>query len=334
VTNRERVLASLDHRQPDRVPYNIRFTEPARAAMAAYYGDPDFESKLGNCLHILHTEPAGSWREVRPGIWEDQFGVQWDRSIDSDIGNVCNVSVTPDTLGTFRFPDPGDPSRFADHAALIARTPDLFHVTDLGFSLYERAWTLAGMENFFMAMVENPGFTDDLLDRIVEFNLAIIEKACAFPIDAMMFGDDWGQQRGLLMGPAAWRRFIKPRITRMYSAVKAHGKRVFIHSCGKVDELFPELIEAGLDVFNPFQPEVIDVYEAKRRFGDRLSFYGGISTQKTLPYGSTADVKDEVKRLLAAIGKNGGYIASPAHDVPKDARPENIAAMVDVLQNQ
>jgi uroporphyrinogen decarboxylase len=334
VTNRERVLASLEHRQPDRTPYHIRFTEPAREAMAAFYGDPEFESHIGNCLHILHTEPAGSWREVRPGTWEDQFGVEWDRSIDRDIGNVCNVSVTPESLGAFRFPDTDDPTRFADHADLIASTPEQFHVTDIGFSLYERAWTLAGMENFLVSMVEDPAFADDLLDRIAEFNLRLIEKACALPIDAMMFGDDWGQQTGLLMGPAAWRRFIKPRISRMYAAVKARGKRVFIHSCGKVDELFPELIECGLDVFNPFQPEVIDVYEAKRRYGERLSFYGGISTQKTLPYGTTAEVKDEVRRLLDNVGKKGGYIASPAHDVPRDAKPENVAVMIETLQAQ
>jgi uroporphyrinogen decarboxylase len=334
VTNRERVLESLDHRQPDRVPWNIRFTEPARENMALYYGDQDFESKLGNCLNIMHTEPAGSWREVRAGVWEDQFGVQWDRSIDRDIGNVCNVSVTRDTLADFRFPDPDDLSRFASHAALIATFSDSFHVTDLGFSLYERAWTLAGMESFLMAMVDDPGFAHALLDRIVEFNLRVIEKACAFPIDAMMFGDDWGQQRGLVMGPALWREFIKPRIRRMYAKVKASGKRVFIHSCGKVDELFPELIECGLDVFNPFQPEVIDVYDAKRRYGSRLSFYGGISTQKTLPYGTVDDVKDEVRRLLDSIGKDGGYIAAPAHDVPRDAKPENVAAMIETLQDQ
>ena len=83
-----------------------------------------------------------------------------------------------------------------------------------------------------------------------------------------------------------------------------------------------------------FQPEVIDVEEAKRRYGDRLSFYGGISTQKTLPYGTTTGVKDEVRRLLDRVGKNGGYIASPAHDVPRDAKPENIAAMIDSLQSQ
>ena len=116
--------------------------------------------------------------------------------------------------------------------------------------------------------------------------------------------------------------------------VKSKGKRVFIHSCGKVDELFPDLIESGLDVFNPFQPEVMDVYEMKKRYGEQLSFFGGISTQKTLPYGTVQQVKDEVRRLLDTIGKNGGYIASPAHDIPKDAKPENIAAMIEALQGQ
>jgi uroporphyrinogen decarboxylase len=109
---------------------------------------------------------------------------------------------------------------------------------------------------------------------------------------------------------------------------------VFIHSCGNVTEILPDLIEIGVDVFNPFQPEVIDVEEAKRRYGDRLSFYGGISTQKTLPYGTKDQVKDEVRRLLDSIGRDGGYIASPAHDVPRDAKPENVAVMIETLQGQ
>jgi uroporphyrinogen decarboxylase len=98
--------------------------------------------------------------------------------------------------------------------------------------------------------------------------------------------------------------------------------------------LFPDLIECGLDVFNPFQPEVMDVGEMKRRFGDRLTFFGGISTQQTLPYGTVQQVKDEVKRLLDVVGRNGGYIAAPAHGIPGDARPENVIAMVETLQSQ
>jgi uroporphyrinogen decarboxylase len=334
MTRRERVAVSLEHRQPDRVPYNIRFTEPAREKMARWYGDARFEEKLGNCLVTLSTEPRGGWRQVRPGIWEDQFGVQWDRSIDADIGNVSNLVLTRENLLSYRFPDPEDPSRFADHERRIAQAGDAYVVTDLGFSLFERAWTLAGMETVLMAMADDASFAHGLLDRILEFNLRIIEKACGLPIDAMMFGDDWGHQRGVIMGPALWREFIKPRVRRMYALVKAKGKKVFIHSCGKVDELFPDLIECGLDMFNPFQPEVMDVFEMKRRYGDRLSFYGGISTQKTLPYGTPAQVRDEVRRLIEKVGKSGGFIAAPAHDVPKDAAPECIAAMIEALRDQ
>ena len=183
-------------------------------------------------------------------------------------------------------------------------------------------------------MAANPDFVHSLLDRILDYNLRIIENACSFDIDAMMFGDDWGHQYGLIMGPEFWQEFIKPRIKEMYGLARSKGKFVFIHSCGKVDEVFPDLIECGLNMFNPFQPEVIDVSEIKQTYGDTLSFYGGISTQRTLPYGTVAQVKDEVKRLLDIVGKNGGYVAAPAHAIPADAKPENVAAMIDVLQSQ
>ncbi len=124
---------------------------------------------------------------------------------------------------------------------------------------------------------------------------------------------------------------IKPRVCAMYTAVKAHGKRVFIHSCGKVDELFPDLIACGLDVFNPFQPEVIDVEQAKREYGRDPTFFGGISTQRTLPYGTVQQVRDEVRRLIEIVGRDGGLIAAPAHAIPGDARPENIEAMLEAL---
>jgi uroporphyrinogen decarboxylase len=123
-------------------------------------------------------------------------------------------------------------------------------------------------------------------------------------------------------------------VAALYGLVKCAGKRVFIHCCGKVDELFPELIACGVDVFNPFQPEVMDVEEMKRRHGREITFFGGISTQKTLPYGTSAQVREEVKRLIDRVGRDGGYIAAPAHDIPKDAKPENIATMIDVLRNQ
>ncbi|MBI2438534.1 MAG: hypothetical protein HYV36_06960 [Lentisphaerae bacterium] len=334
MTNRERVLATLRHQQPDRIPYHVSFTQQARARFQAYAGADGLKS-LQNCMAMYELEPANAWAAPAPDIWEDQFGVQWNRAVDKDIGVVCNNCVTPENVRTYRFPDPDDPSRYsALRDALAAGQDKNFVVGCIGFSLFERAWTLAGMENVLGAMLMDPDFVNTLLDRILEYNLRVITNACRLEIDAMYFGDDWGQQTGLIMGPQLWRKFIYPRVARMYQAVKAQGKFVCIHSCGKVQELFPALIEAGLDIFNPFQPEVMDPFTMKKQFGRNLAFFGGISTQRLLPFGTVAQVKKEVRELLKVVGQEGGYIAAPAHSIPGDAKPENIAALLDVLQNQ
>lgn len=334
MTHRERVIAALEHRPPDEIPYNIGFTQKMRQRMADYYGDPDFEGRLGCSLTVLSTAHPDGWRETFPDIWQDEFGVRWNRTVDKDIGVVENRQVSPETIAEYRFPDPHDPARWACYPGVINDNPGQFIIANVGFSLFERAWTLYGMEDLLLDMMAEPDRVHRLLDRILEHNLARIEHACAFGIDAMMFGDDWGSQRGLIMGAQLWREFIGPRVREMYQSVRKHGKYVFIHSCGKVDELFPDLVEAGLHCFNPFQPEVIDVYEMKRRYRGSLSFYGGISTQHLLPYGSPGEVRDTVRRLLDEIGRDGGYIASPSHDIPPDARPENVAAMIEVLREQ
>ena len=254
--------------------------------------------------------------------------------MDTDIGTVCNTCVTPQNLAGYRFPDPDNPARFAGFPDAIARRGERLAIATVAFTLFERAWTLVGMENLLVAMIDEEQFVNDLLDRIIDYDMAVARNALSFDVDAMRFGDDWGQQRGLIMGPVLWRKYIGPRIAKLYALVKKRGKRVFIHSCGQVEDIFPDLIDAGVDVFNPFQPEVMDVGTMKDRHGARLTFFGGISTQKTLPYGTPAQVRAEVESLIERVGRDGGYIAAPAHDIPKDARAENIAAMIDVLQHQ
>ena len=334
MTRRERVIASLEHRQPDTTPYHVTFTVPARQKMAAFFGDPGFEDSLGNCLFILRTRREERDVPGRPGIQVDEFGVEWDRTVDADIGTVCNTRIDRDSLKSYRFPDPDVPGRFSRFPRARELAGDRFVIGTIGFTLFERAWTLAGMENVLAAMAGDKPFANALFDRILEHQAAVTRAALAWDVDGVRFGDDWGQQRGLIMGPVLWREYIKPRLAKLYGLVKSRGKRVFIHSCGKIEELFPDLVEIGVDVFNPFQPEVMDVEEIKRLHGDHLTFFGGISTQKTLPYGTVAQVKDEVNRLIETVGRNGGYIAAPAHDIPKDAKAENIAAMLEVLRNQ
>ena len=114
------------------------------------------------------------------------------------------------------------------------------------------------MEELLMYMLTEKDFVNQLFDKILQYNLGIIERACSLDIDIFRFGDDWGQQRGLIMGIYLWREFIKPRIKKMYELVKSKGRYVMIHCCGKIDGILPELIECGLDIFNPFQPEVMN----------------------------------------------------------------------------
>jgi len=147
------------------------------------------------------------------------------------------------------------------------------------------------------------------------------------------FGDDWGQQYGLQMGPRFWKEFIYPQLKRMYGAVKDRGLYVSIHSCGDVDELFDDLIGIGLDCFNPFQPEVMDVTALIEQYRGRLTFHGGLSTQRTLPYGTVADVRAETRRLMS-LGAEGSYILSPAHPVEGHVPLENMLAFIEEAQSQ
>ena len=131
-----------------------------------------------------------------------------------------------------------------------------------------------------------------------------------------------------------WINFIKPRLKRLYSPVKKSRKAVFHHSCGQVQGLFPDLIEIGLDVFNPFQPDVMDIYDVKEKFGDKLTFYGGVSVQNLLPFGSPEEIKTHVHKLNKHIGNKGGFIIAPSHDIPEDVPMENFLAFVDAVKNQ
>ena len=180
---------------------------------------------------------------------------------------------------------------------------------------------------------DEPRFVHELMNAIADYNVAHISKALEFDIDGVYFGDDWGTQRGLQMGPKLWREFIYPALMRMYGAVHAAGKTVFIHSCGKVDELFDDLIGIGLNCFNPFQPEVMDVAALMGRYHGRLAFHGGLSTQRTLAYGTPDDVRAESQRLIE-LGGQGGYIFAPAHAVEGDVPLENMLAFIDVAQRQ
>ncbi|MBT3375937.1 MAG: uroporphyrinogen-III decarboxylase-like protein [Lentisphaerae bacterium] len=332
MTKRDVMRLVYEGEPPPYVPWELSFTCEARAKLVTHYGTEDLEPHLQN--HVAGLGSAiGFFADLPDCRVQDVFGVVWDRSVDRDIGVVEGCVLPEPTLAGYEFPDPCDPRFFADTDETLGRYGDRFRVFSLGFSLYERAWTLRGMENLMMDFIEHPEFVCDLLSTIADYNIAQVEKALTFDIDAVHFGDDWGQQFGLQMGPELWREFIFPSLERMYSVVTAAGKYVSIHSCGDVDELFDDLVGIGLNCFNPFQPEVMDVDALMGQYRGRLAFHGGMSTQKTLPYGTVEDVVRETRHLLA-LGQGSGYIFAPAHAVEGDVPLENMLAFIEEVQGQ
>ncbi len=332
MTKRDVVRTVLEGHAPPYVPWSFSFTVEAHERLSRHYGTEDLEPILHN--HLLGLgNGIGFFTELGDNRFQDAFGVVWDRTIDKDIGNVEGPPLTAPTLSGYAFPDPLAERCFADIPGKIAQYGDRFRVFSIGFSLYERAWTLRGMENLMIDFIEHPDFVRDLLRQIADYNIAQARKAMTYDIDAVYFGDDWGQQQGLQMGPDLWHAFIYPELKRMYGAVKQMGKYVFIHSCGDVDELFDDLIDIGLDCFNPFQPEVMDVDALLTAYHGRLTFHGGLSTQRTLPYGTPDDVRNETRHLLQ-LGCAGSYILSPAHAVEGDVATENMLAFIDEAHGQ
>ena len=289
---------------------------------------------FGNHIVYVRNRAVNSLEEVSPGLWRDEWGVTWDRRIDKDIGNPVNHPLETGKIEDLEIPDPSDPDRYAHFQPLIEANPDRYVLAKFSYNLFERAWSLRGMERFLVDMMQDPAFAHELLERICKFNLTILENLKKYPIDGVYFADDWGTQRGLLFSPDTWRRFIKPYLEILFAQAHRQGYDVFIHCCGDVSALLEDLIEIGLDVFNPFQPEVMDIECVIETYARRLAFYGGISIQRTLPFGTTQAVKKEIEIRLRLNRLYGGMILSPSHDMPPDIPLDNIYAMVEAIKGQ
>lgn len=335
MTRKERVLGAIGHRDTGGVPWNIELTgsEAKRVCEYAGIGQDEFFEWAGNHIEKISYNIGG--KEVSAEVWEDEFGVKWDRSgLDKDIGVIRDVTLREARLDEYELPSvPLEQVKKATEKALN-NGKDTFKFGKIGTTLFERAWSLRGMENLLMDFLAEPAFAEKLLGRIADYNLAIIEAATGFDIDGFYFGDDYGSQQGLLMSPDTWRRFVRPGLVRMFERVKRAGKTVALHSCGNIREILGDLIDIGLDVYQTVQPEVYDLGKLKKEYGRHLTFWGAISTQQALPFAKPEEVKRLVRETIATMGESGGYIAGPTHRVPQDVPPENVVAMVEALRGE
>lgn len=333
---RERVIAALHHEETDFVPYEVGFTSQAHERIAATLGDPNFHNKIGNHLAVGGYHGNALPIPERPGFYRDDFGVVWNRtSADGDIGAIDDIVLKEPTLKDYHLPEVEE-AWFRDYflKQLNQYPEDRFRFVEIGFSMFERAWALRGMQNLLEDMLINESFVDELLGRLCDRNLKIVDIAIQLGVDGIFFGDDWGKQSGMIMGPERWRTLFKPHIARLYARVKSAGKFVAQHSCGDIQEIFGDLIDIGLDAYQTVMPEIYNLSEIKRKFGKNLGFWGAISAQGLLPHGTPQEVKEGVTKTLKIMGAGGGYIAGPTHTITHDVPAENVLAMIDVFQHQ
>lgn len=285
---------------------------------------------------LLKLDPAPKPREnpaTLDGVmrWVDHWGTGW---VDDGLGGKTESHPLEEgyhRVASHRFPDPHEPGAYDKADELLAHRDGRYVLGSVWFTLFERLWMLRGFDN----MLLDP-YTDEenfiaLRDRVVEFALGSIDEWVKRGVDAVYFSDDWGGQHGLLMNPEDWRRWYKPAYARLFRRVREGGAHVWMHLCGDIRLILSDLIEIGLNVLNPVQPQAMDVHELARDFGGKVCFHGGVDVQGVLVNGKPDEVRAHALELAELFGRyNGGYILGTSHGIMPETPLDNIIALYEV----
>lgn len=356
MTSRERILTCFEHRSPDRVPTFIWINRDAMDGLLAHLG-LNSDREAHERLRIDRWESVGL--QVR---WPDECQALIDSLVPDEYrddeqyrvmsgGRVVRVhpgsdyledvvwlplaeAERPEDLDFYPFPReewitvPEDlPDRIQalkdEGAVVIGELTQPF----------KAAWLVRGMDNVLMDYAIRPGLLDRLYDILYGWARAVGVRLVEAGVDMVQITGDLAMQNSLIMSPDAWRRFDKGRLKALISGLKAANPAAYVmmHTDGDSRAIVPDLIECGLDVLNPIQPECMDPAEFKRDHGDRLVMHGCVSLQKTLPFGTPEDVRAEIRHLIEHCSMGGGLCLGPSNVIFKEIPLENVVAMYDAV---
>jgi uroporphyrinogen decarboxylase len=379
MNSRERVKLALEHKEPDRVPFDLSATYVTGIHVRAYnrwreaLGLPWVEPRIFEMLQQLAVvdddmveilgvdvravTPSGSLtsgleiKEVGDyTLFYDEWGIGWrmpkGRGLYYDMFDhplAGRWGVSQEAMANLRGPDPLDPGRFVGMRETARRVAEeeqrAVVVTQMTAGITEiAAWT-RGYEDYYADLAANQQLAGKLMDKVNAVKMAYWGRALEEVgdyVDVMMLGDDFAGQDRLLMSPQTWRKLVKPRLKELFDCLHAQSEaKLFLHSCGAIREVIPDLIEIGLDILNPIQVSAVgmDSAELKREFGKDLVFWGGgVDTQQVLPYGSPEEVRAEVRRRLDDLMPGGGFVFNPVHNIQGDVPTENLMVMWETLR--
>ena len=316
MTSRERVLRTLEFAGPDRAPRDLwalpwvgMFMPEQQADMLNEF-PPDFAWPGA----VLAPGERRTGRECRKGSYTDDWGCVWECAEDGVIGEVRHPPLADwSALGSFRPPweilERADWDQVARAQQANLAGSRKFMLCSGGIRPFERMQFLRGTENLMLDLAEDASPLRQLLAMVHEFNLCELDGWAKTPADGVVFMDDWGSQRSLLISPAMWREFFKPLYREYCRRIHAAGKKVFFHSDGNIFSIYEDLIEIGVDAVNS-QLFCMDIEELGRRYKGRITFWGEIDRQHILPRGTVHDARAAVGRVRRALGSpSGGVIA-------------------------
>lgn len=348
---RDRVRATIKGGAVDHIPIHSDLTYVTMEKLAKYYevNIDDVEDSIVNHLHYVNFLAPREFREKTEkqvahdsgtfsaegsmdgeGRIIDEFGVLWDNEEAKhagDWGMVDHPVKNLDFTG-YEWPKGNAEGRFDGIESVVKSHPDRFQ-TLIMTGMFDTAWHVTGFEDGLMAMADpDPGIINMMLNKSLEFLMGVIEQIPEGLFDSVRFIEDWGIQHGLLMGEKLWRKFLKPRLRELYAVVKQRGLFVHSHSCGDNSAVFPDLIEIGVDISDPLQPEVMDIEAVKNKYGRDITFMGGLPCQSILPLGTPEEVYEITKKTFRTMNRGGHYILGGAGSFPTETPVENIDAIV------
>jgi len=356
--HRERVLMALNHTAPDRCPMQISFTPEFADRLSAdlqlrgqglhnpHGGGNTYELERMLDQDMLLTSVGwvnGYYQDGYQNVdsYQDEWGVTW-KTIEYETrygkGKYTEPSGPPladdRILESYTAPDPNRPELYVEAERVIRSYKDEYWIVGVTpTTIFESAWALRGYEQLMMDLALRPDVAERVLDIPYRYHLTVTQRLAQLGVDMIWLGDDVGGQSSMLMSPAMWRKFFKPRMAQLIASLKAINPQLEIayHTDGVVYPIISDLIDIGIDVLNPIQPAAMDPVRLNKEYGDRLCFWGSLDIQRTLPFGTPADVRAEVITRLKTIGGNGGLIIGPTHNLQLDTPIENFWAMVNTI---
>jgi len=346
---RDDFYRTLNHEKPKEIPFDLRLCDSLMKILKEKGSDDPSEYFQSGFRRVTlkPTEHPNDYTPYFEGLGRVDKITEWGLGLRG--GSMYHFTsfiapmqkfTSPEEVWNFPLPDVMADYRWEGFDDNIKRLKEQDFITmndedSLGVDIFEPAWYVRGLDNMLVDMKIDPDMATACLDRMLDIRCKMVERLGKAKLDVLLTGDDVGTERGMMMDPELWREWLKPRLKKLIETAKSAypEMKVFYHSDGVIYDIIDDLIEVGVDILNPIQPECMDPVLLKEKYGDKLSFWGCIGTQTTMPFGTPEEVTKVVNELIEKVGYNGGLILAPTHMLMPEVPWENIEAFVNAVKS-